>query len=222
LPIISCAAFAEIAGVSRSAISQAAKPKDGKPPKLALQSDGTIDTDLPINAAYLKGRRDKSTALKKSAETPAQPKVKKTTRETIKKSDTVSPSASSPTESTSQDEPDDDDDEAIISATLEVAEEKLKYTRARRINAEADTRLKNLREAEAKKVTIHRDIVRRKWAAMDAAIKTNFCDLPRRISSRLTAIATSEGQAAVERYLEEQIGISLAKTKKEARDQGLE
>lgn len=210
MAIITCADFAELAGVSRSAISQAAKPKDGKSPKLALEADGTINTDLPINAAYLRGKRD---GKKTHVDTPAQSKARKSVREMVAQGDTVSPPAN-----TTQV---DDEDEELVSATLEVAAEKLKAIRARRLNSEADTRLKNLREASTKETLIPRELVRRKFAAFDASLKTNFRDLPRRIAAQVTALACSEGQAAAERYLEEQISAALERTKVEAQKQGL-
>lgn len=219
MPIVSMADFAALAQVSRSAISQAAHPKDGKPPKLALEADGTINTDLPINATYLRSKRK---GEKARADTPPQAKARKAAREMVKKSDTASPPPP-PTPTTPPEDPDDDDDEEeLISATLEVAAEKLKYTRARRINAEADTRLKNLREAREKEVSVLRELVVRKWAAMDAALKTNFRDLPRRINAQYHAIAVSEGAAASERYLEEQMSAALVRIKTEAKRQGLE
>lgn len=219
---ISCAAFAALAGVSRAAISQAAKPKNGNPPKLALEADGTINTDLPINAAYLKGKREKSIAPPKSVDTPGQAKARKAAREMVRQGDTVSPLVSGVgTGQGATADPEGDDDEELLSATLEVAEEKLKYTRARRIDTEAATRLRNLKEAEQKGITVLRELVQRKYSALDAAIKSNLRDLPRRISAQVTALAVSEGQSAAERYLEEQISAALVRIKDEAQRQGL-
>lgn len=206
MPIISCADFAELAGVSRSAISQAAKPKDGKPPKLALEANGTINTDLPINAAYLKDKRE---GKKRRSEKPAPPPK-------VPHPDTVSGSPVLPP--TPPDNPDDLDE---LEGELQLAAEKLKYTVAKRIQAEADTRLKNLKEARDKEILIPRELVRRKFAAFDACLKTNFRDMPRRISAQVTALGASEGQAAVERYLEEQISAAIARSVTEAGKLGL-
>lgn len=203
MPIISCADFAVLAGVSRSAISQAAKPKDGKPPKLALEKDGTINTDLPINAAYLTDKRE---GKKRHAEKPVAPKPPKPPRD-----DTVSPLPLPP------EDPDEDD----LEGELQLAAEKLKYTVAKRIQAEADTRLKNLKEARDKEILIPRELVRRKFAAFDATLKSNFRDMPRRISAQVTALGASEGQAAVERYLEEQISAAITRAVDEAKKLGL-
>jgi len=206
---ISCADFAALAGVSRAAITQAAKPKNGKTPKLALEADGTINTDLPINAAYLKGKREKTAAPAKPAR-PVKPK-----------SDTVSPPASEEGKDTAGGTGGEEDDEELFSATLELAEEKLKGARARRINTEADTRLKNLKESREKEITVLRELVQRKFSALDAAIKTNLRDLPRRINAQYHAVSISEGESAAERYLEEQISAALVRIKTEARKQGL-
>ena len=213
---ISMADFATLAGVSRAAITQAAKPKNSKTPRLALEADGTINTDLPLNAAYLKkGKREKP------ADTPAQAKARKSAREMVRQSDTVSPPSSEAGATGGEGGKDDDDDEELLCKTLEVAEEKLKYTRARRINAEADTRLKNLREAREKEITVLRELVQRKFSALDAAIKTNLRDLPRRINAQYHAVSLSEGEAAAERYLESQISAALVRIKDEAQKQGL-
>jgi len=181
MPLISRADFARLASVSRAAITQAVTRKN-----LAVEADGTINTDLPINAKWLTEKRGKKA--------PAAPRVKSP------KGDTVSP-----------DEPDDPENEfdEVLSATVEAAAEKLKFTIARRKNAEADTYIKNLRIAKEKGILVTKESVRRDYAAFDAAIKNNFRDMPRRISAQVTALAASSGQADVEKYLEQQVSAAI-------------
>lgn len=192
MPIISRADFSRLAGVSRAAITQATK---ANPPKLALEADGTINTDLPMNRAWLDAKRSG-----KTIHTPKQVKTK---------GDTVSPRVV--IEPTEQDNTADSDPDGDIAAILEGAAEKLKLTKARRQQAEADTHLKNIRINREKGILIPRDLVRRKFSAFDASLKTNFRDMPRRIAAQVHAIALAGDAREVEAYLEKEISQAIGR-----------
>ncbi len=112
----------------------------------------------------------------------------------------------------SPDEPDEENEfDEVLSATVEAAAEKLKFTRARRINSEADTKLKNVRLEKEKGHLVPRDLVRRKFAAFDASLKTNFRDMPRRISAQVHALAQAGEARDVEAYLEKEISGAIGR-----------
>jgi hypothetical protein len=206
MTLISRADFARLAGVSRAAITQAAKRES-----IALEVDGTINAALPINAKWLSDKR----AGKKHVDTPAQAKARKSAREMVAQSDTVAP----PTPEPEVEKKENFDD--VLTNTIEASAEKLKFTRARRINAEADTRLKDLRAAREKSLLIPRDLVRRKFSAFDAALKTNFRDMPRRIAAQVYALALANGAREVEAYLEKEISSAISRAVTEASRQEL-
>ena len=82
--------------------------------------------------------------------------------------------------------------------------------------AEAETHIKELNAAAMKKKLIPRELVRQRFNAFDASLKTNFRDMPRRISAQLHALAVSEGAAALEAALEREVAAALARSKDEA------
>jgi len=66
--------------------------------------------------------------------------------------------------------------------------------------------------SEKKQELISREIVGRMFSVFDAAMKTNFHDLPRRSAARLHAIAVSGGVQALEAAIEEEITFALSRT----------
>jgi len=208
------AGFKDRSGVNR-AISRGA---------LVADADKKIDTDYPQNAewiaAHTGARKQKARAT--VARAPAPEKADPA------QADTTAPVAAPEPENPKTGrkpkrparpprEPDDDPDATNgIEKLIEASDEKLKYTRARRLLAEADTHLRDIRAAEQKKRLIPRELVRQRFNAFDASLKTNFRDMPRRISAQLHALAVSEGPAALEAALEREVGAALARAKDEA------
>lgn len=192
-------------GISKAAISQAIKRGD-----LILGVDGYIDTEDPKNKTWIEGphKRGKAAA-------PAAPKVQ--AKRTPKKKpiqDTVSPTAS-PAD-LAEDDPDLAEGLAEkLKAVVEEADEKRKYLVARRLDIEAATRLKAIKEDEEKGRLIERELVRRQWAQFDAALKTVFREMPRRIAAQVFAVAKSGTARDVEAYLEREIGEGLRRTTEE-------
>lgn len=215
---ITRADVARLTGLSRAGIKKAVDRG-----ALILGADGLIDADEPTNAAWIARKRaalsappvmppavevaapepEPKQAPKPKAE---KPRVEKPPKEKpAPKHDTVSP----PTSLTKQ-------DQKAIGAILEVGNEKLKLTVARRRQAEADTRIKAIRVATLKKELIPRELVRQMLAGLDVALKSNFRDMPRRISAPLHAVMVAEGARAGEAMLEREISNALKRVIDEA------
>jgi hypothetical protein len=221
MPKISKADLSRLAGFKdRSGVSQAIKRG-----ALVADADGSIDTDYPQNAewiaAHTGARKRKARAT--VARAPAPEKAEAAKAETPAAPATAPEPENPKTERKPKRparpprKPDDDLDAMNgIEKLIEASDEKLKYTRARRLQAEADTHLKDIRAAELKKRLIPRELVRQRFNAFDASLKTNFRDMPRRISAQLHALAVSEGPAALEAALEREVGAALARAKDEA------
>lgn len=187
MPTITRSDFAKLAGVTRAAITQAVKRRT-----LASEADGTIDTELPLNARWL---ADKRAGIKgPHPPKPAAPPKKPPTP----------PQA--PPGVVDTDDPEGDD---TLGLMVEAQGEKLRLTRARRQQAEADTALKRIRESQLKRDLIPREVVRREQAQLDAALKTHLRDMPRRITAQIVALARSTGEPEVEAYLEREISAAL-------------
>lgn len=188
MPAISQADLARLVNVAPAYVSQEVKRNH-----LARAADKTIDTDLPMNAAWIKAHREKpATAPKAKAPPRARaPKV-------------APPQASAP-----EDDDEEDPDEAFA-LLAESAAEKYKLTKAKRIDTEAQTRSRELAQAKHKGEHIPRELVDRRLGEFDAALKTHFRDMPRRISAQVYAIAVSSGQAEVQAYLEREVGAAIA------------
>jgi len=157
------------------------------------RDDKTMDLDDPKVKAYLEAHQSKMKAKKAAA--TAQPFL---------------PLEAMPGGA--------DDDLDSANAMLD---ERTRYTVAKRLQAEADTRYKNTRNAQLKGVLIPRELVRRQWARMDVSLKTYFRDMPRRISARLFAIARAEDEKAVETFLEQEFTAALTSVISDASKEGL-
>lgn len=186
MPTVSRADLARLAGVTRASITMAVKRR-----ALASEADGTIDTDLPLNKAWLDDKRAglkgphavRPTDVPKPPQTPAS---------------VVDPDTDDPGES-----------DSVMASMAETQLEKLRFTRARRLQAEADTALKRIRESQLKRDLIPRESVRCDLAQLDASLKTHLRDMPRRITAQVVALARSTGEAEVEAYLEREISAAL-------------
>lgn len=98
------------------------------------------------------------------------------------------------------------DDEAIDT----LIDEKSLYMKAKRLQAEADTRYKDTKNAQLKELLVPREMVLRTWAKMDVSLKTHLRDMPRRISARLYALAkSSDDEKQVELFLERELSNAL-------------
>jgi len=192
--LLSRSDFADLAHVSKPAVTKAVGSG-----RIVVNADGMVDTENPKNALYLDAQKHKA----KKTEIVAAGKKKKPRA----KGDTVSPPS------------DDQDDE------YELANEAIGLDAKKK---QADINLKRsqnerhqLAIAEKKGELIPRDLVRRKFSAFDAAMKTHLRDMPRRSAARLHAIAVSEGPRALETALEKEISEGLARVKEAAKEGGL-
>jgi hypothetical protein len=221
MPKISKADLSRLAGFKdRSGVSQAIKRG-----ALVADADGSIDTNYPQNAEWINAhtgaRKQKARATVARAKTPE--KAEDAQAEALD-APVTSPEPKKPKTERKPERPArqarelDDDLGAIngIEKIIQASDEKLKLTRQRRLQSEAETHLKELHAAEIKKKLIPRELVRQRFNAFDAALKTNFRDMPRRISAQLHALAVSEGPSALEAALEREVGAALARAKDEA------
>jgi hypothetical protein len=212
--IYSLADFARIAKVSKPAVTQAVRRG-----KIIKGSDGKIDSDNPLNAAYLGEKlRDIPILPRQKNQPPAEPSEPKAEKPKSEKSkppkgDAVSP-PNHPTLSPAERE-----------KMMREGRESLNLDRSRKI---ADLDLKRrmaeghaIRNAQRKGQLVERDLVRQRFNAFDASLKTNFRDMPRRVSAQIHAIAASGSARDVEAYLEREIGQAIARAVEASKSLGL-
>lgn len=200
--MLSRSQFAEAAHVSKPAVTKAVTAGH-----LVVNPDGKLDTDNPLNADYL-SRRYVADATASSPSKPTPLKLVKSKPGAGKKpsGDTVSP----------RDGFDDMLKKAGEAVSLDTSKKRMQIQLMR---SQKDRH--ELAIAEKKNELIPRDLVRRRYSTLDAALKTHLRDLPRRISAQITAVAISGGRSAVEAALEQEISSSLARVVEAAREQGL-
>jgi hypothetical protein len=204
-------AFATLASTTRQAIYKAI---DGQ--RLIQSPDGTLDPSNVVNATFIAQHRGhvgrvapaqspEDRAFQKSIRTRPELKIVKAS-----KGDTVSPPA------------DKDPLSAALAAGAKDANLDIqkKKSEIKVLHDRHDSY--QLAIAIKKNEMIHRDQIRRRYAALDVALKTNIKDLARRSSARLYAIALSEGQAALESALEQECSEALRRIVAEATEQHLE
>lgn len=211
---VTAAAFARLCGVSKVAVSKA------PPNKIHKEPDGSIDTDNPINAVYL--------ATHTGAKTPA-PKTQKT--RPVAKPD---PEAQALTKAvlTAQSkrqakklEPEDDlspqekREQAKLKKTLDnLMGETIDLDKKKKL---VDIALKTILEknhafklAKAKGEVIDRAEFRRVAETWNASLGQNVMRVPRRVMSRLWAMAKAgddarDGELMLERELSKAVGRAL-------------
>jgi len=223
--MLSRSQFAEAAHVSKPAVTKAVTAGH------LVLADGKLDTDNPINADFLARHyvqeSKRVTILPgpgyRSKEIKPPPKRKPTPSPHIdigppplsserRQGDTVSPPARSPKTK----DPDNLLAQAVQSVGLDTTKKKAQISLM-----QSQTRRHDLFLSEKKGELIPRDLVRRRYSALDAALKTHLRDMPRRISAQITALATSGGRPAVEKALEDEISSSLARIVQAAKEQDL-
>jgi len=198
--LLSRSQFAEAAHVSKPAVTKAVTAG-----RLILTPDDKLDTYNPLNAAYLAARSSADAITPKS---PPSSKPTTSSKPRPPKRDTVSPPPPI----------DGDDIEGMAVASMGLNSDK---TKAQINLLRAQTRTHDLNLAKKKEELIPKDLQRRKWSSLDAALKTHLRDMPRRISAQITALATSGGRPAVEAALEAEISSSLARVVQAAKEQEL-
>jgi len=207
--LLSRSDFSKAAHVSKPAVTKAVTAG-----RLVLNTSGQIDTYHPTNAAYL-ASRIAADAVAPPPPAPAPSLLASATKVRAPKSDTVPPPPVRPPKPPASD-PDDIEGMAIESMSLDTRKKKTQIDLMR-----SQTRKHDLFLAEKKNELIPRDLVRRKYSAFDAALKTHLRDMPRRISAQIAALAASGGRPAVEAALEAEISSSLARIVQAAKEQDL-
>lgn len=223
--IIPASKFAELAKVSRAAISKA------PPSKIHKEPDGKIDTDHPINAMYLAehghANPPKVTAPKKSpakAKPEAPPKKpdrvpdaedaafqKEATRRLAKREAKAAGA-----------DPIDDlgpaERKAVAKTIADLMGDTVNLDREKKV---ADIALKKVLEAKhafalakAKGLVIDKEVVRQTASAWNASLGQNVMRVPKRTISRLWALARSgaelrEGELMLERELSKAVSRAL-------------
>lgn len=217
--------FAEAAHVSKPAVTKAVTAGH------LVLADGKLDTDHPTNADFLARHfvqeAQRVTILpgpgKRFKEIKPPPKRKAAPSLHIdigpppssserREGDTVSPPTG--------DKKDRDPDDLMAKAAQSVGLDTTKK-RAQISLMQSQTRRHDLYLAEKKNELVPRDLVRRRYSALDAALKTHLRDMPRRIAAQLTALAASGGRPAVEKALEDEISAALACILQAAKEQDL-
>jgi hypothetical protein len=216
VPIVNLADFARIAKISKPAVTKAIGSG-----RLIRQADGKIDTENPVNANYLalkqKGVVILPHAQKEKPAPPEPPPVRAPLKPPARA--TVAPPAVI-------DKPEDPVRKAALEKAMADGIESVNLDRARK---KADLELKRqmaaghaIRNSAKKGTLIEKKLVIQKFASFDAALKSNFRDMPRRVSAQIHAIAAAQDARAVEAYLEREIGQAIARAVEAAKAEGLE
>ena len=195
--------FATLAGVSKPAITKATQAGH-----VLVGPDGKIDPDNPLNTAYL------ARHLVEKAKEPERPKGKKTRARQPEPEPEDDGLEAEP-------EPDTGDSNDLVKGAMEAVNLDKEKKRLQIRFLTVQSQQKEIAVEEAKGNLIRRDLVARRIAAFDAAIKTHLRDMPRRVSARLHAIALSEGPHVLESELESEISECLKRSLEAAVSQEL-
>lgn len=218
MPIIPASKFAELAKVSRAAVSKA------PPSKIHKEPDGRVDTDHPLNAMYLAEhgveKPPKATSPKPAAKV-APPK--KSAAEQKEAADfTASVLKSKAKRETKATEPTEDlspaERKAVAKTIADLMGDTVNLDREKKV---ADIALKKVLEAKhafalakAKGLVIDKEVVRQTASAWNASLGQNVMRVPKRTISRLWALARSgaelrEGELMLERELSKAVSRAL-------------
>lgn len=193
MAVITQAQAARLIGVSRAAVSNAIWRG-----QLQKTASNCIDTDNAINAVWLGAHG----CVDPDACGEPAPKVRK--GETKAKAKAKTPRTQ---------EPETEKARAIgreamsVSLAHKLADTKLK---------QAMRRGHEIRNAARTKELIPRVLVQQMMAGLNVALKTNFLDMPRRISAPLHAVMVAEGARAGEAMLGREISNALKRVIDEA------
>lgn len=163
MPVLKKSAVAKLAGKFPSEVSRAVREA-----RLVQTADGRIDTDLPVNAAWI--------ATKKAGIRQTQTPKPRTPPPL--KSDTVSPEPP-------EDYEDDEDDPSVADA---LKTKKLKVEIAK---GEEDTRRLIIGNAKNLDELLVRDVVRQRIGILGGEIRIRFLTIPDRLKARLHALILS-------------------------------
>jgi hypothetical protein len=196
--IVNKVTFADMAGVGKASVTLSVQRG-----KLVETADGYIDTESPVNAAYLAKRKagaaKESTPNQKPAnKTTAKKRERKPRKEVTTKLDGLD-GVELP--DPDLDVPDDGDEGGVDQLSKLAVDIRLKRAQARR---------HELKFEQDKGSLIPVESVERAAAKVGAEIKIRLQDLPRRITPRIMAMARSgaddkEVQAALEREIDDGI-----------------
>lgn len=185
MPKLNQTEFSKLAGVSKVAIS---KMVNASPPRLILE-DGKLDTDNPVNAIYLAGshgpgRKPTAKIEKAKKVSKTEEKVRKAVKKHLEETDAIDESIDLENIEGQKKL------ESVISGLMgEVADLDLKKKKV-------DIALKIVMEknhafklAKAKGEVIDREEFKRTAQAWNASLSQNVMRVPRRVMSRLWAMA---------------------------------
>jgi hypothetical protein len=197
MSVVTRAAFARLAGVSPAAITLGVRRS-----LLVPEADGRLDTEHPVNAAYLAEKGGGA-----PAEKPAQkPRARKPRAE--RRLPEPPPAV--------DDEEDGESAGALVSLKIKRAEADLHLKIERRLALEQ-------RRLERERVLLEKQLVDQMIAVLGSQIKIRLLDLPRRITPQVVALVQS-GQPTheIEALLEREIGDAVKQSKEEAKRAGLD
>lgn len=207
MPLVTAAEFSRLASVSKVAISKAV---NANPPRLIV-TNGKLDTDNPVNAAYLAtshgvGGRARPETPRPTHGAPAQKPERK-------------PRAKKATEPATDDDLTTDADKErvrsmiadLMGETADLDLKKKKVDIALKVVLEKNHAFKL---AKSKGEVITRDEFRRTAEGWNAALGQNVMRVPRRVMSRLWAMAKAgdemrDGELMLERELSKAVSRAL-------------
>jgi len=201
---VSKAEFARSLCVSRAAVTQAVKRG-----KLIVLDDGRIDTDDRRVKAYVEKHRlgdDGKAAGQKRAH------IAKKNADPSNHGKPSSNNGSGKRKSAALHDKNGDDEDADFEADTE---QLLTKTLAEIQWKKTQIQLNLVRIAEKMGVLIHRDIVARKFAALDGEIKARILEIPKRAVPQMMAMTKSGAtQQEITEYLNGEIADSIREAKK--------
>lgn len=200
--VVTKAEFAKLLKVSRAAVTNATKR--GTLP----ETDGGIDVDNAKVKAYIKkhslgadgyGREQKKARSAKSRSKPSGQK-NNNHRSSAGNGSSVPAVASTPAFGAAVE---DQDDEDVLNKIL--AEIRWKQTQIQ---------LNTVRIGREMGILVHRDVIAKKYAALDGELRTRILDIPKRVTPKLMAMVRSGAtEQEIVEYLNGEIsdGIRAAK-----------
>lgn len=215
--------FATLCGVDKSAVTKAISRG-----VLPSRPDKMVDLDDPAVRQYLEAKKNgkRTRHSHRKTETQKEPQVSPELKEAeefaeaedVKSVEEIKPLRKLIQKPVKNAASKKADEEAIDN----LIDEKSLYMKAKRMQAEADTRYKDTKNAQLKGTLIPREMVQRVWAKMDISLKTHLRDMPRRIAARLYALAkSSDNEKETELFLERELTDALQDILNDAAKEGL-
>lgn len=217
MPIVSAAEFSRMARVSKVAVSKA------PPTTVFKNSDGKIDTDHPVNAVYLARHTGRAELVSAPVPKPKRQGPKKPDPEDLAfqkevRTGQVKKAAKDQIATTDSEDLSPAERKAVAKTIADLMGDTVNLDREKKV---ADIALKKVLEknhafklAKSKGEVITREEFRRIAEGWNASLGQNVMRVPRRVMSRLWAMAKAgddarAGELMLERELSKAVGRAL-------------